>query len=59
MPWVTDHEIKIVEYAMRNGWHENKYNYVEKVHKEFTAYHDQNAVSLKNHQNPGKVMLEF
>jgi len=26
VPWITDHEIKVVEDAMRNGWHENRYN---------------------------------
>ncbi len=39
-PWITDHEISIVEDAMRNGWYENKYDYVEKFQKEFAAYHD-------------------
>ena len=39
-PWITDHEIKIVEDAMRNGWYENSYDYVEKFQREFAAYHD-------------------
>jgi perosamine synthetase len=39
-PWITDHEIKIVEDAMRNGWYENCYDYVAKFQKEFAAYHD-------------------
>ena len=40
VPWITDHEIQVVEDAMRNGWHENRYNYIEKFQKEFAAYHD-------------------
>ncbi|MEK9628828.1 MAG: DegT/DnrJ/EryC1/StrS family aminotransferase [Nitrospinota bacterium] len=39
-PWITDHEIKVVEDAMRNGWYENSYDYVEKFQREFAAYHD-------------------
>ncbi|MBF0328708.1 MAG: DegT/DnrJ/EryC1/StrS family aminotransferase [Nitrospirae bacterium] len=38
-PWITDHEIKIVEDAMRDGWYENAYYYVETFQKEFAAYH--------------------
>jgi perosamine synthetase len=36
-PWITDHEIKVVEDCMRNGWY--NYNYVEKFEREFAAYH--------------------
>jgi perosamine synthetase len=39
-PWITDHEISTVEDAMRNGWYENSYDYVEKFQREFAAYHD-------------------
>ena len=39
-PWITDHEIKTVEDAMRNGWYENSYDYVEKFQHEFASYHD-------------------
>lgn len=39
-PWITEHEIKIVEDAMRNGWYENAYYYVETFQKEFAAYHN-------------------
>ena len=39
-PWITDHEINIVEDAMRNGWYENSYDYVEKFQREFAAFHD-------------------
>lgn len=38
-PWITEHEIKVVEDAMRNGWYENAYYYVETFQKEFAAYH--------------------
>lgn len=38
-PWITEHEISVVEDAMRNGWYENAYYYVEKFQKEFAAYH--------------------
>lgn len=38
-PWITDHEIKIVEDAMRNGWYEKAYDYCETFQKEFAAYH--------------------
>ena len=37
-PWITEHEIKVVEDCMRNGWY--NYNYVETFQKEFAAYHD-------------------
>ena len=39
-PWITEHEIKTVEDAMRNGWYENAYHYVETFQKEFAKYHD-------------------
>ncbi|MBP7506366.1 MAG: DegT/DnrJ/EryC1/StrS family aminotransferase [Prolixibacteraceae bacterium] len=39
-PWITEHEINIVEQMMRNGWYENAYDYCEKFQKEFAAYHD-------------------
>jgi len=39
-PWITEHEIKTVEDAMRNGWYENAYYYVEKFQKEFALYHN-------------------
>ena len=39
-PWITNHEINIVEDAMRNGWYENSYDYVEKFQREFAIYHD-------------------
>ena len=37
-PWITEHEIKVVEDCMRNGWY--NYNYVETFQKEFAAYHN-------------------
>jgi perosamine synthetase len=37
-PWITDHEIKVVEDCMRNGWY--NYHYVETFQKEFAAYHN-------------------
>jgi perosamine synthetase len=39
-PWITEHEIKVVEDAMRNGWYEHAYDYCEKFQKVFAAYHD-------------------
>jgi perosamine synthetase len=39
-PWITEHEIKVVEDAMRNGWYEHAYDYCEMFQKEFAAYHD-------------------
>lgn len=39
-PWITEHEIKVVEDAMRNGWYENAYYYVETFQKEFAKYHN-------------------
>lgn len=37
-PWITEHEIKVVEDCMRNGWY--NYYYVETFQKEFAAYHN-------------------
>lgn len=39
-PWITELEIKTVEDAMRNGWYENAYYYVEIFQKEFAKYHN-------------------
>lgn len=39
-PSITDLELKTVEDAMRNGWYENAYYYVETFQKEFAKHHD-------------------
>ncbi|MFX0201290.1 MAG: DegT/DnrJ/EryC1/StrS family aminotransferase, partial [Candidatus Hodarchaeota archaeon] len=39
-PWITEHEIEVVEDAMRNGWYQHAYDYCEKFQKGFAAYHD-------------------
>lgn len=39
-PSITEHELKIVEDAMRTGWYEKPYHYVEAFQKEFAQYHD-------------------
>lgn len=39
-PWITEHEIKVVEDAMRNGWYEHAYDYCETFQREFARYHD-------------------
>jgi len=39
-PSITEHEVAIVADAMRNGWYEKPYYYVETFQKEFAAYHD-------------------
>lgn len=39
-PWITEHEIKVVEDAMRNGWYGDVFGYCEKFQNEFAAYHD-------------------
>lgn len=39
-PWITEHEVQMVEDAMRNGWYENAYHYCETFQNEFAAYHD-------------------
>lgn len=36
-PWITEHEIHVVEDCMRHGWY--SYDYVEKFQREFAAYH--------------------
>jgi len=36
-PWITEHEIKIVNDCMLHGW--DNYQYVEKFQKEFASYH--------------------
>jgi perosamine synthetase len=37
-PWITEHEIKVVEDCMRNGWY--NYHYVETFQREFARYHN-------------------
>ncbi|MHC4560182.1 MAG: DegT/DnrJ/EryC1/StrS family aminotransferase, partial [Planctomycetota bacterium] len=39
-PWITEHEVRVVEDAMRNGWYEHAYDYCESFQREFAAYHD-------------------
>jgi perosamine synthetase len=36
-PWITDHEIQVVEDCMRNGWY--SYQYVERFQTDFARYH--------------------
>lgn len=36
-PWITEHEIEVVNDCMRNGW--DNYYYVETLQREFAAYH--------------------
>ena len=36
-PWITEHEINVVNDCMRNGWY--NYDYVETFQKDFAAYH--------------------
>ncbi|MDP9292693.1 MAG: DegT/DnrJ/EryC1/StrS family aminotransferase [Verrucomicrobiota bacterium] len=38
-PSITEHEIEVVNDAMRNGWYEKPYWYVETFQKGFAAYH--------------------
>src|SRR5882724_289014 len=38
-PSITEHEIAVVNDAMRSGWYEKPYWYVETFQKEFAAYH--------------------
>ena len=46
-PWITEHEISVVEDCMRNGWY--NYEYVETFEKEFASYHGRNhAVMTPN-----------
>jgi len=37
-PWITDHEINVVNDCMKNGWY--NYDYVEKFQTEFAQYHN-------------------
>lgn len=39
-PWITEHEVRMVEDAMRNGWYEHAYDYCEKFEREFARYHN-------------------
>ena len=39
-PWITEHEIEVVNDMMRTGWYEKPYWYVETFQREFAAYHD-------------------
>ena len=39
-PDITQHEIDVVMDAMKNGWHEKPYEYVEKFQKDFARYHN-------------------
>ena len=55
-PWITDHEISVVEDAMRNGWY--SYEYVEKFEREFADYHDRKyAVMTPNCTAATHVLL--
>lgn len=36
-PWITEHEIKVIEDCMRYGWY--NYDYVETFQRQFAAYH--------------------
>ncbi len=38
-PSITEHEIKVVTDAMRNGWYEKPYYYCEEFQKDFAKYH--------------------
>jgi perosamine synthetase len=38
-PWITDHEVAVVLDALRNGWYEDAYRYVETFEAEFARYH--------------------
>jgi len=38
-PWITEAEIETVLDAMRTGWYERPYYYVETFQKEFAAWH--------------------
>ena len=38
-PWITEHEVEVVNDAMRNGWYEHAYDYCELFQREFAAYH--------------------
>ena len=39
-PDITQYEIDVVVDAMKTGWHEKPYYYVEKFQSEFAEYHD-------------------
>ena len=39
-PWITEHEISVVEDVMRNGWYGDVYGYCEKFQSEFADFHD-------------------
>jgi perosamine synthetase len=39
-PWITEHEVRTVEDAMRNGWYEHAYDYCEAFEKEFARFHN-------------------
>ena len=38
-PWITEAEVSTVVDAMRNGWYEHAYEYVETFQREFAAWH--------------------
>jgi len=38
-PWITDHEINVVNDAMKNGWYGDVFGYCEKFQSEFSTYH--------------------
>src|SRR6476469_1024649 len=38
-PSITEHEIEVVNDAMRNGWYEKPYWYVETFQQELAEYH--------------------
>jgi perosamine synthetase len=38
-PWITEKEVKVVLDAMRNGWYEAPYKYVETFQREFAEWH--------------------
>lgn len=39
-PSITEHEINVVGDAMRNGWYDKPYYYVETFEREFAEYHN-------------------
>ena len=39
-PWITEHEIKIVEEAMRNGWYWKAYSTSEYFQPGVREYHN-------------------
>lgn len=47
-PSITEHEIEVVNDAMRNGWYEKQYLYVETFQKEFAAYHGRKYGIMKS-----------